>query len=289
MHASPRLRRLLAALLLGLLAPALALASDPLDEPEDETPPPRRKAEIEPPPALKARGRIAFATDDAYPPMEYWDHGKLRGLDVDVGKAVARVLGLEAEFVSTPWESLLALVEARKVDAGISSIDVTPERSERLAFVEYLTLRQVMVVREGAAKPAKPEDLAGRTVAVQAGTTSEALARKHAAEGVTTCASAELAFDALKKGKVDAVVVDEPVAAHMARMDPKSFDVAGPATEGTPVGIALPKGDEALVKAVSGAVARLREKGELGRIAEKWLGEGKAEHVGEAKKPASPK
>jgi len=262
-----------AALLLAALS--AQAGGDPLDEPPEgdrPPPPPARRGEVTPPARFVEKGTILFATDDSYPPMEFWDHGRIRGLDIDVAKAVAKLLGLDPEFVSTEFQDLLPAVKSGRVDAAISSIDVTEKRAEVVAFVPYMTLRQVFVGRPGGVSVTALAGLKGKRVAVQQGTTSESLAREHAGpDGVTAVATFEKAFEELRKGAVDVVLVDEPVAAHKARLEPASFAVAGPATKGEPIGIALPRDDAALQAAVREAITKLTERGELAKITARWL------------------
>ncbi|BDG59142.1 ABC transporter substrate-binding protein [Caldinitratiruptor microaerophilus] len=227
------------------------------------------------PQRIKDAGKMTFATDDTYPPMEYkdTDNKTIIGFDVDVANEVARRLGVKAEMVSTEWDGLLVGLTGRRFDAVISSMNVTPERQQQVDFVEYAKLAQVFVVPKGAAPVKKLEDLKGRVVAVQKNTTSEDLARS--VQGVKEIKSYDSfadTFIAVEQKRADVIVIDEPVGLFYVKQKPDVFEVTGTAAEPEPVGIALRKDDAELKAAVEAAIAEMKKDGTLAAISKKWFG-----------------
>ncbi len=213
-----------------------------------------------------------------YPPMEYFDaDGKTpMGFDVELGKAVAAKLGLKVEFVDTAWDGIFAGLETKKYDCVMSAATITPERLNSMDFsVPYVGNGQTIVVRsDAAAKPSKPEELSGLTVAYQAETTSDLFMEKQAAAGLKFTA-AEFdkvinAYEELKLGRCDAVVSDALVYANYAD-DPAYVSTwVGSADEF--FGVAMRKGNTALVEKVNAAISELFADGTMKQIYEKVFG-----------------
>lgn len=227
---------------------------------------------------VKAAGKIVFATDDTYPPMEFREADKLQGFDVDLAYAVAKKLGVTAVFEPTAWDGLIPGLQNKKYDAIISSMNVTPDRLDKVNMVEYVKLAQVFVVNKGGAPVTKIEDLAGKVVAVQLGTTSEELAKdakdnkKIAIKKITSFDSFADTFVEVQKKRAQVIIIDEPVGKYYAAKQPDLFEVTGNATAPDPVGIAIRKDDKELNDAVAQAIADLKEGGTFAEISKKWFG-----------------
>lgn len=95
-------------------------------------------------------GKLRFATNAAFEPFEYYDDGKIVGIDVDVAKAIADKLGMEMEMVDMEFDAVITSVQMGKVDAGIAGLTVTPEREKNICFTQpYTNVRQVVIVNTG--------------------------------------------------------------------------------------------------------------------------------------------
>lgn len=227
---------------------------------------------------VKAAGKLVFATDDTYPPMEFREADKLQGFDIDLAEAVAKKLGVTAAFEPTAWDGLIPGLQNKKYDAIISSMNVTPDRLEKVNMVEYVKLAQVFVVNKGGAPVTKIEDLAGKVVAVQIGTTSEELAKdakdnkKIAIKKITSFDSFADTFVEVQKGRAQVIIIDEPVGKYYATKQPDLFEVTGNATAPDPVGIAVRKEDKELNDAIAQAIADLKKDGTFAEISKKWFG-----------------
>jgi ABC-type amino acid transport substrate-binding protein len=82
---------------------------------------------------VKAAGVLRVGTEGVYSPFSYHDPatGELTGYDVDVAHAVAEKLGVRAEFVETPWDSIFAALEANRFDVVANEVTITPERQAK--------------------------------------------------------------------------------------------------------------------------------------------------------------
>ncbi|MBK7973532.1 MAG: amino acid ABC transporter substrate-binding protein [Deltaproteobacteria bacterium] len=263
----PALRLALGSWLVATLAVAAlpALAADP-------TP-----AALRAPERIAKAGVLRVAIDATYPPMEFeGSDGKATGFDVDLATDLARRLGVRAEFVVMNWDGILAGLTSSRYDVIVSSMNVTPERKAVADFVEYLQMAQVVVAKPGS-NVKSTADLAGKVVAVQADTTSHQAVLKAKADGVAikdvkAFQLATQAFQALKAGQAEAIVIDEPVARYYAKRDAASFQVTGQALAPEPVGMAVKKPGGELVQALAAALEAARADGTFQRISETWFG-----------------
>jgi polar amino acid transport system substrate-binding protein len=221
---------------------------------------------------------LTFCTDATYPPEEFFQGTKLVGSDIDIGTAVARRLGMAAKFQNTGFDGIIAALLAKKCDAIISGMNDTAARRQQIAFVDYISVGQSLMVKKGNPKGIKAlSDLSGKTVSVEVGTTnkslldttSAALKKKgKAAIKVVTFPKDTDAANALKTGRVDAYFGDSPVVAYYIQRD-SSFSFAGSPVNPIPVGIGLRKGD-ALIPKVKKQIAAMYADGAMAKILARW-------------------
>lgn len=215
------------------------------------------------------KGKLKIGMEIGYPPMEYYDtDGKTPiGFDIELGKAVAAKLGLEAEFIDTAWDGIFAGLETNKYDCVMSAATITPERLQSMEFSKpYVGNGQTIVVNTASGfKPATPADLAGKTVAYQAETTSDIFMEKQAQAGLKfTPAEFDKvinAFDELKLGRCDAVVADALVYANYANDPAYASTWVGNADEF--FGVAIRKGNSALLDKVNAAIDSMKADGTM--------------------------
>jgi His/Glu/Gln/Arg/opine family amino acid ABC transporter permease subunit len=224
---------------------------------------------------VQRSGVLRVAVDPTYPPMEFEEQGQPVGFDIDLARALARQLGVRAEFVVADWAGIVAGLNAGRYDVILSSMNITAERRAQVAFVEYATVPQVFVCRRGVFV-GSAQDLADKAVVVQVNTTSHAWVEALSRQGMAPRQLKALptptdAFTAVRVGQADVVVVDEPVGRYYARADP-TLAVTGEALAAEPIGIALRRQDQALQAALAAAVAELRQDGTLRQLAEHWFG-----------------
>ena len=104
---------------------------------------------------LGLKKSLRFATNATFEPFEYYQDGKIVGIDVDVANAIGDVLGVDVEILDMEFDAIITSVQAGKADAGIAGITVTPEREKNIGFTDsYADVRQVIMVSSGDAKVA---------------------------------------------------------------------------------------------------------------------------------------
>ncbi|MEH7098433.1 basic amino acid ABC transporter substrate-binding protein, partial [Neobacillus vireti] len=224
---------------------------------------------------IKKQGVIKIAVDDTFPPMEYRDdQNKLVGFDIDLANAMSKELGVKVEFVPTAWDGILPGLDAKRYDIIMSSMNITDERKQKVDFVEYMKLGQVVAVKTGnPLKIQSKEDLSGKIVGVQLGTTSESAAKEiKGMKELKTYNGYTDVFNDLGLGRLQGVIVAEAVGRYYKTSKPDAFDVVGSSFQSLPVGIAVRKGDNDLEAALQKAITAVKDNGSYAEVSKKWFG-----------------
>ena len=224
---------------------------------------------------MKEKGVITIGMDDTLPPMEYRnDKNELVGFDIDFAEALANELGVKVEFVPSAWDGIIPGLDAKRFDMILSAMNVTEERKKKVDFVEYFGVGQIVAVKAGNPLNIQSvEDLEGKTVGVQLGSTGETAV--NSINGLKEVKKYDLTTDVFNDmglGRVDAAVIGEMVGRYYMTTKPGVFEVVGDSFQVQPMGIAVRKGDTELREALEKAVQTLEDNGTLSKISEKWFG-----------------
>ena len=212
-------------------------------------------------------------TEPGFPPFESMSaSGEFEGFDIDLMNAIGEQAGKTIEFSSLPFDSLISALQGSSIDAAISGMTITPERAEAVDFSDpYFEAGLAIAVAEDNTDIKTIDDLKGKKIAVQLGTTGASTAESVEGSEVTTFESAPLALTELSNGNVDAVINDAPATADaVASGNIPNIKVVGEILTDESYGIALPKGSEN-VEAVNAALAELKADGTYDTIYQKWF------------------
>jgi len=216
---------------------------------------------------------VVVATDATFSPFEYTDeNGNLIGFDIDLMNAVAEKAGIEIEWANVPFDSVTAGLAECQYDAGIAAISITEDRKKDMLFATpYLDAGLIVVVNTETTDINSLDDLKGKTIAAQLGTTGEIEAQK--IEGVTykPYDSYELAFLELANKGVDAVIADNPVAMGYVASNPDKLKTVGEVFNSEQYGIAVCKDNTELLTKIDAALKELQDSGYIAELAEKYL------------------
>lgn len=161
-------------------------------------------------------GILTVGTDMPYAPFEYRESGEVAGFDADIINEIASRIGLETEWVDSPFDTIFTDLAAGQFDVVISGATITPEREEQVNFSEpYFQSLQALTVQEDSGISSFDDVGEGQVVAVQSGTTGEIWAEENLQpNGAEIRAFPDYPplYDALEAGQVDAVVFDESSA-----------------------------------------------------------------------------
>jgi arginine/ornithine transport system substrate-binding protein len=252
--------------LLALLCPALALlvALPAAAQAADKLPNPLR-----------------YAVEGSFPPFsEIGTDGKIKGFDIDIGMALCERMKVQCVQVQVEFDAMIPALRAKKVDAILASMSITPERLKAVDFSDkYYNTPARLVTRADAKYEATPEGLKGKRIGVQRNTIHDryATASFKGAEIVRYGKQDEVFLD-LVNGRLDATLADVVNADQGFLKTPagKGFAFRGPnhddpAFFGNGAGIAVRKGDKALQAALNAALAAIRADGTYKKINDKYF------------------
>jgi L-cystine transport system substrate-binding protein len=225
---------------------------------------------------IRHRGRLRIGVEGTYPPFNYEDeNGNLVGFEIDFGKAVAKQLGVAAEFVPTKWDGMLAALDTGRLDVVINQVTITPERQKTYDFTQPYTYSGIQIIarKDDAAQVDTPAKLAGKTVGVGLGTNYEQWLRAHAPQAqVKTYDDDPSKLQDLRVGRIDAVLNDRLMAGYLIKQSGGQLVAAGVPFATQSAGIAVQKGHPELLAALNQAIDRLRQDGALSKLSVQWFG-----------------
>jgi cystine transport system substrate-binding protein len=219
-------------------------------------------------------GTLTVATEGTYRPFTFHDEsGDLVGFDVEIAEAVADKLGLKVEFQETQWDAIFAGLDAGRLDVIANQVSINPEREEQYLFSEPYTVSPgVIVVKEGDSSISSFDDLAGKTTAQSLTSNWYELAQESGAN-VEAVEGWAQAVSLLQQGRVDATINDKLTFLDYVNTTPDAaIEVAAETDDPSLSALAFTKDKQALVDAVNGALAELRDEGVLAELGEKYFG-----------------
>lgn len=223
-----------------------------------------------------ADGVLTVGTNAEFPPFEYVDdNGEPDGFDIALIKAIGEKLGVTVEVENMEFEALVSAIGS-KIDLAIAGMTVTDERQASVDFSNpYYDALQYVIVPEGS-EIASFDDLAGKNIGVQLGTTGDFIASDDV-EGanVSQYNKGVDAVNDLLNGRVDCVIIDK----NPAQVFETQFSGQIKALDGAQFGfevenyaIALPKGDAALAQQVNKALEEIKADGTFDQLVADYIG-----------------
>lgn len=224
--------------------------------------------------AIQAAGSIKFGTEGTYPPYTYHDaSGKLVGFDVDIARAVAAKMGVKPEFVEGRWDGLIAGLSAKRYDAVINQVGITPERQAKFAFSDpYITSKAVLIVRDNNAQIKSFADLRDQKAAQSLTSNYAKLAQKYGAELVPTDGFNQ-SLELVISGRAAATLNDNLSYLDFRQHKPNApLKVVAVAEQGADSAILVRKDQPQLVQALNQALSEIRADGTYHTISQRYFG-----------------
>jgi polar amino acid transport system substrate-binding protein len=262
---------LLVAAVLAVSMVALSGCSTPTPAATPTTPAAAPAADLK----LVTPGQITVGSDTSFPPFESLNGNVVEGFDVELMTAIAKEMGInKVVFQTEGFDTLIASLKGGgKYDVIVSGMFINDERKLSVDFSDpYGVANQGITVKTGSAIK-KPEDLAGKKVAVQSGTTGETWVKENVKTAIRVpfkTATDEIV--ALQAGNVDAAVNDAPVMQFLSKDPSKGITVVTEAPTAELYGIAVSKDNPALLKAINAGLAKVKASGEYDTLYLKWFG-----------------
>jgi polar amino acid transport system substrate-binding protein len=192
------------------------------------------------------------------------------GFEVDLMEAIGKELGVKTEFIQNQWDGLIPGLERGNYELAVNGIEITPDRAAIVAFSEpyYITYQQ-LTVRSGTKGITTLAECAGKVVGTLKASLAERTLREQPGIEIRSYDGQINAYEDLANGRLDAVLMDQPIALYYGQPNPK-LKLAGPPIGRMSYGIAVRKRDTELLQAVNQALARLAASGKLREIYERW-------------------
>lgn len=227
------------------------------------------------------KGSLKYCSDPTFPPMELaTTSGKAAGFDIDLASAIAKRWKVKANFVKTGFTGLLPALGSKRCNMVISGMFITPDRTKQFPAVSYMRSHRALIVQAGNPKRIKgPNDLSGKTVAVQAGTKYEEYLKslndqlKSNGRPQFTLQSYPGDTDAMAQlliGRADVVLTQDTSGAYQKKQHPGKLAIAYLFPESDAFGIYYRPADKKLGTALRSAIKAFRKNGTLRTLATKY-------------------
>ncbi len=218
------------------------------------------------------RGELVMGTNADFPPFEFIDdNNEVAGFDVDLAKEIADYLNMELKIENMDFDGLVAAVSTGMIDMAVAAMTITEERMAQVNFSDaYIEAGQVIVVRSDYDGIETAADLSDKKVAAQLGTTGVMEAEKLGVTNLVQFTKITEVFMELTQGKVDAVVVDAPVA-NLFMNQQDGLKIVGDMLSAESYGIAVSKDNTELLNGINNALSQIRASGKYDELLAKWF------------------
>ena len=225
---------------------------------------------------IQKAGKIKIALEGAWAPWNYHDldTNKLVGFDTEVAQNVADLLGVEADFYESDWDSLLAGLESGRYDIIANGVEYTEERAKKYNFSKpYAYVKTVLVVKSDNTDIQSFEDLQGKKTANSLNSTYMQIGEAYGSEviGVDTI---EETINMVLNNRVDATInAEESVFDYLKQHPETPIKVVATYKEMGEVCLPIRKaGSEKLLAEINKALQTMRDSGKLSEISMKYFG-----------------
>ena len=228
------------------------------------------------PDSIKDKGELVVGSDGSYAPAEFLgeDGRTLKGYEIDITDAMGKLMGVEIKHVNSAFDQILPSVGSR-YDVGASSFTITPERLEQVGMVSMFKAGTSYAVAKGNPQNISQDDLCGKKVAVQTGTTQ--LDMLNDMKGSCSDPMEILPYPkqtdvatAVVGGKAEVMLADSPVVAYAVKQSNGKIELLGDAVDVATQGFVVGKDDDKLAEAVQMSLQKLIDSGEMKKILTKW-------------------
>lgn len=224
---------------------------------------------------IKSAGALKIGTEGTYPPFTYHDaSGALVGFDVEIGREVAKRLGVEAQFLEGKWDGLIAGLDGNRYDAVINQVGITEERKRKYDFSEpYIASKAVLIVKADNEDIKDFADLAGKRSAQSLTSNFGKLAEQNGAQLVGTDGF-DQSIQLVLQGRADATINDSLSFYDFKKQKPDApVKIAAQQENAEYSGIIIRKNEPDLLAAINKALEDIKADGTYRKIADTYFGQ----------------
>ena len=219
-------------------------------------------------------GILTIATEGTYAPFSYYDDkNELKGYDIDIAREVAKKLNLKIEFLTAPWDAMLAAFDAGKADAVFNQVSVTDERKKKYDYAQpYTVVHGAIITHKDNDDIKSFDDLKGKKNADSATSNWAKVAASYGAQNVTVDSFSK-SMELLVSERVDTVVRDNIVFYDFIKQRPGApVKIAAEGSDTDYTAPIVQKGNTELAGQISKAIEELKNEGKLAEISIRYFG-----------------
>lgn len=207
----------------------------------------------------KNENEIIMATEGGFAPYEYYDSGRIVGVDIDIANEIATYLGKKLVVKDIAFDSIINELNSGKADFAAAGMSITQERLEEVDFsIEYIVSNQVVMTKTNA--NVTLDNLDGLKLAVQLGSVADTYATKNYKKATIIRQKKYLSMvEDLKAGKVDAIIMDNLPAQEFIKVN-DNLQIIDGYLFSDKYGIAVKKGNSELLTSINQVLEKLMKE-----------------------------
>ena len=214
----------------------------------------------------KNENELVLATEAGFAPYEYYEDGKVVGVDIDIAKEIAKELGKELVIKDVSFDFVINEVKSGKADFAAAGISITPEREKEVDFtIEYTTSNQVVVVKKGS-PITKFDDIKDKKIAVQLGSVADLYVEENYKKATIVPHKKYLsAVEDVKTNKADCIIMDELPAREIVKENENLVILDGFLFQDK-YGMIVKKGNDELKDKINKVLERMKNDGTIDKL-----------------------
>ena len=206
--------------------------------------------------------QLILVTEAGFAPYEYYENGKIVGVDIDIANEIANYIGKELVVKDIAFDSIINELNSGKADFAAAGMSITPERLQEVDFsIEYITSNQVVIVRKDS--NITMNEIDGKNIAVQLGNVADSYATKNYKNSKIVRQKKYLTMvEDLKASKVDLIIMDNLPAQEIIKANDGLKLLPGYLFSDS-YGIAVKKGNTDLLNSINTVLEKLQSEGKI--------------------------
>lgn len=198
--------------------------------------------------------------------------GTFEGFDIDLANALGESLGAKVKFIPVTNESRIPMLQADKADVMIASFTATDERAQQVAFTIPYAAGGTLIAVPNDSSIQSYDDLAGKSVSASRGSIGEQILTAHFPDAKPALYNSFAdSVQALKSGKVDALIENNVIVPQLVQKDPDLRILQGPVLEPSLMAMGVQQGDEVWLDYLNNFIRNYNVSGKNEAASQKWL------------------
>jgi polar amino acid transport system substrate-binding protein len=214
-----------------------------------------------------------MGTEPGFKPFEYLEGTTVVGFDIDLAREIASDNGKTLRIEQMAFDGLLPALQSGRIDMVIAGMTITPDRARNVDFSDsYYSAAQKIIIPIQGSSIKNGDDLVGKRIGVQLGTTGDILARNIQGARVDQLPAVASLFVEINAGRVDAIILDDGPARQYLTQNPK-LTMLPDRLSNEDYAIAVKKGNTTLLRQINDSLLKMKQNGQYDNLIKKYFGE----------------